>query len=229
MIGQAQVHRIGSGPPLVLLHCLGVDHALWDIAAEGLDDQFELIRYDFPGHGTSSVPQHSYTIEDLAGQLASLLDRENLGIAHIAGISLGGLVAQCFAARNPNRVDKLLLIDTTPRYTDQMRAAWHERANVARTQGVGAMTDHLLDVWFTSDAIAANGPSMRYVREQFAKCSGEGYALACEALAGADLRSCLPTDLRTDPHSSAGSRISRALSMQRISSTESSPTLSFCG
>jgi pimeloyl-ACP methyl ester carboxylesterase len=45
-----RVHRKGSGPTLVLLHCLGVDHGLWDIAAAGLEDSFTLLSYDFPGH-----------------------------------------------------------------------------------------------------------------------------------------------------------------------------------
>jgi 3-oxoadipate enol-lactonase len=186
------VVRAGRGPPLVLLHCLGVDRRLWEIAAAGLQDRFELVSYDFPGHGTTPVPQRPYTIEDLSEQLASLLEQERLARVHLAGISLGGLVAQCAAANNPDIVDRLVLIDTTPRYTDDMRAAWHERAAVARARGVAVMTDRLLDIWFTPDCLAGNGPAVRYVRECFACCAGEGYALACEALAAADLRPILP-------------------------------------
>jgi 3-oxoadipate enol-lactonase len=90
--------RVGRGPPLVLLHCLGVDRRLWEIAAAGLSEQFELVAYDFPGHGASPVPAAGYTIEDLSEQLAALLETEGLGRIHLSGISLGGLVAQCFAA-----------------------------------------------------------------------------------------------------------------------------------
>ncbi len=186
------VVRVGRGPPLVLLHCLGVDRRLWEIATAGLHDRLELVSYDFPGHGTSPVPGRPYTIEDLSEQLASLLERESLARVHLAGISLGGLVAQCAAANYPNMVDRLILIDTTPRYTDDMRSAWHERAAVARARGVAAMTDRLLDIWFTPDFLAGNGPAVRYVRECFASCAGGGYALACEALAAADLRPILP-------------------------------------
>jgi 3-oxoadipate enol-lactonase len=185
------IFRVGRGTPLVLLHCLGVDHRLWEIAAAGLSEKFELVSYDFPGHGASPVPATGYTIEDLSEQLAALLKSERLGRVHLAGISLGGLVAQCFAANHPDKIDKLVLIDTTPRYTDEMRDAWHERAQVARTHGVAAMTDRLLDIWFTAHFIAADGPAVRYVRDCFAHCAGEGYALACEALAAADLRPLL--------------------------------------
>ena len=66
------LERRGSGPPLVLLHCLGVDHHFWDFADE-LARDFTLISYDLPGHGRSSVPSGPYTIEDLSAQLGEVL------------------------------------------------------------------------------------------------------------------------------------------------------------
>ena len=186
-----RVIRAGSGPPLVLLHCLGVDHRVWDRTVVALVDSFELIAYDLPGHGATPVPAHAYAIEDLADQLAELLDGERVTRAHVAGISLGGLIAQGFAARYPDRVDRLVLVDTTPRYTDQMREMWARRARVARTLGVAAMTDELLEIWFTPEFLAAAPPAVAYVRECFARTSGEGYALACAALGAADLEPAL--------------------------------------
>jgi 3-oxoadipate enol-lactonase len=192
LTGLAQIpirlHRKGSGPVLVLLHCLGVDHTLWDLAAVGLEENFTLLSYDFPGHGEAPVPDRSYAIADLSHQLAAVLEREGLTRAHVAGISLGGLVAQHFAAAHPKLVDRLVLIDTTPRYVDEARQMWVERARAARTAGVASLTDGLLKIWFTDAFVANNPPAVRYVRDRFAKASGEGYALACEALGAADLR-----------------------------------------
>jgi 3-oxoadipate enol-lactonase len=185
-------HRSGDGPPVLLLHCLGVDHGLWDIAAPGLSAEYTVLRYDFPGHHETPLAAGSYTIEDLSAQLGAVLDRERIEQATIGGISLGGLVAQHFAASNPDRVERLLLIDTTPRYSEATRERWQERAATARGPGVAAMTDTLLGVWFTPDFVAENPPAVRYVRDRFAKVSGEGYARACEALAAADLRDLLP-------------------------------------
>jgi 3-oxoadipate enol-lactonase len=182
-----QIIREGSGPPLVLLHCLGVDHHFWDFAAP-LASEFTLYRYDLPGHGTSITPPAGYGIADLSAQLAELCDAHNTGRVHVAGISLGGLIAQHFAATHPELVDRLILIDTTPRYTDEMRAMWAERAAGARQAGSASLIDGLLKIWFTAAAIACNGPEVQYVRSTISRCSGEGYALACEALAAADLR-----------------------------------------
>ena len=187
------LHRRGSGSALVLLHCLGVDHHLWDIAASGLDGQLTLLSYDFPGHHETPLPRGGYGIEDLSAQLGAVLTRAGIDRAHIAGISLGGLVAQHFAATAPERVNRLLLLDTTPRYTDEARRMWVERAAAARQHGVAALVDNLLKIWFTDGFIAADPPAVRYVRDTLNRCSGEGYARACEALGAADLRPLAPT------------------------------------
>jgi len=187
-----RVHRSGNGPALVMLHCLGVDHRFWDEAAAGLGASRTVLRYDFPGHHETPVPKVAFSVEDLSAQLRDVLDREGVGSAAVAGISLGGLVAQHFAATFPERTERVILCDTTPRYTDAMRSGWHDRAATARTRGVSVMTDTLLNVWFTPAFVAADPPQVRYVRDCFARVAGEGYAKACEALAGADLRSLLP-------------------------------------
>jgi 3-oxoadipate enol-lactonase len=181
----------GNGEPLVLLHCLGVDHRFWDFARP-LGADFTLYRYDLPGHGSSVVPNSAYSIADLSDQLAVLMEQHGIARAHVAGISLGGLIAQHFAASHPERVSRLILIDTTPRYTDEMRAMWAERAATARTKGVAVMIDALLKIWFSGSALANETDGVRYVGGALTRCNGEGYALACEALAQADLRELAP-------------------------------------
>jgi 3-oxoadipate enol-lactonase len=171
----------------VLLHCLGVDRHLWDFA-EPLSRKLTLVSYDLPGHGETPVPQGGYSIEDLAAQLTALLVREGITRAHIAGISLGGLIAQAFAATRPEMVDRLVLVDTTARYTDELRAMWAVRAAGARKDGVASLIDGLLKIWFTPESIAEDTTAVRYVRSALQRSPGEGYALACEALAAADLR-----------------------------------------
>lgn len=188
---QISIQRAGNGPPLVLLHCLGVDHRFWDFASP-LGANFTIYRYDLPGHGTTEIPKSAYDIEDLSDQLAAIMRAQGVGRASIAGISLGGLIAQDFAARYPEMTDKLILVDTTPRYTDEMRSMWAERAETARTKGVTAMVDALLKIWFSAGAATKNPAAVDYVRSALSRANGEGYALACEALARADLRDCAP-------------------------------------
>lgn len=187
-----RLRRTGSGPPLVLLHCLGADHRLWEIAARGLSHEFTLLTYDLPGHGEAPVPAGPYDIADLSTQLGALLAREGIARAHLAGISLGGHVAQHFAATAPERVERLILIDTTPSHTEALSRNWRERAAAARAQGVASFIGALLRLWFNDTFIAGDPPAVRYARETLERCPSEGYALACEALAAADLAPLVP-------------------------------------
>ncbi len=189
--GMIRVHRTGSGPPLVMLHCLGMTHHLWDCLG-GLTDRFELISYDLPGHGETALPAAPYGIAELSAQLVGVLRREGIARAHVMGISLGGLVAQHFAATAAAMVDKLVLLDTTPRYTGEARANWAVRAAAARRDGPASLLPMILKIWFTEPFVAADPPAVRLVRETFAACNGEGYALACEALGAADLLALTP-------------------------------------
>jgi 3-oxoadipate enol-lactonase len=183
----AKLHCRGRGAPLVLLHCLGVDHHFWDFGS-ALEDDFTLCVYDLPGHGATVAPREPYSIDDLSGHLAAVLEENRIARAHIAGASMGGLIAQHFAANFSEQVEKLILIDTTARYTDEMRAMWADRSAIAQTVGVKALVPELLKIWFSAPFLQRNPPAVEYVRTALSHCSGRGYALACDALAKADLR-----------------------------------------
>jgi 3-oxoadipate enol-lactonase len=177
----------GRGTPLILLHGLGVDHHFWDFASV-LEDEFAVCVYDLPGHGATIEPRESYSIADLSTHLADVLEENRITRAHIVGMSLGGLIAQHFAANFPEQVEKLILIDTTARYTDEMRAIWPDRSAAAQSAGVKALIPDLLKIWFSRPFLERNPPAVEYVRAALSHSSGRGYALARDALAKADLR-----------------------------------------
>jgi pimeloyl-ACP methyl ester carboxylesterase len=172
---------------LVLLHCLGQTHRFWDVF-EPLTDKYELIAYSFPGHGDTPLPTHPYGGTELVEQLKAVADREGLTKFSLMGISLGGSIAQEFAGTYPAMVDKLVLADCTPRYTEEARANWPVRAKAARENGVASLIPFLEKVFFTQASLDANTGDVGHVRQTFRECSGEAYALACECLATLDAR-----------------------------------------
>ena len=179
------VHRRGTGRPLVLLHCLGMSWRFWDVL-EPLTDRYELIAYSFPGHHDAPLPDHQYGVPELTAQLRGIAERERLHKFSLMGISLGGSVAAHFAGTHPHMIDRLVLADCTPRYDEESRANWPVRAKAAREKGVASLIPMLMGVFFTPDSLAENGPDVQFVRRTFEACGGEGYALACEALAQVD-------------------------------------------
>lgn len=182
-----KLHRRGSGKPLVMIHCLGQSHRLWDVL-DPLMEQNELIGYSLPGHPGTPLPGHQYGVPELTEQLRQVALREGLTKFHLIGISLGGSIAQHFAGTYPEMVDKLVLMDCSPRYDEESRANWPVRAAAARTDGVKSLIPMLLQVFFTEGSLTENGPDVRHVRQTFEACEDEGYALACEALATLDAR-----------------------------------------
>jgi 3-oxoadipate enol-lactonase len=105
------VHTAGSGIPLLLLHGFPLDHSMWR-GQEPLAERVRLIAPDQRGFGdsTGAGPE---SIEQLADDAIALLDALHVtGRAVICGLSMGGYVAQHVAARHPDRVAALVLVDT---------------------------------------------------------------------------------------------------------------------
>ena len=105
------VHTAGSGIPLVLLHAFPLDHSMWALQ-EPLAEQVRLIVPDLRGFGASdeALPE---SIAAWADDVVAVLDALHVhGPAVICGISMGGYVAQHVAARHPDRVAALILVDT---------------------------------------------------------------------------------------------------------------------
>lgn len=108
-------HGDPAGEPVLLIQGLSGSHASWgapflDALGPGLD----LIAYDHRGIGGSSEIDGPFTIADLAGDAAALLDALDLESAHVVGISMGGMVAQELALAAPGRVRTLTLGCTYP-------------------------------------------------------------------------------------------------------------------
>lgn len=105
------VHTAGSGLPLLLLHGFPLDHGMW-ARQEPLAEQLRLIVPDQRGFGGSMGPGPE-SIEQLADDAVALLDALHVaGPAVVCGLSMGGYVAQHVAARHPDRVAALILVDT---------------------------------------------------------------------------------------------------------------------
>lgn len=104
----------GKGEPLVLLHGFGGNKDHWTKFARYLTPNYRVIALDLPGFGESSfVSTASYRAADQAQRLREFLDALGIAKAHLAGNSLGGQIAGTFAAKHPDRVLTLALIDCT--------------------------------------------------------------------------------------------------------------------
>jgi len=99
-------------PTVVMLHGFAASKENWIRFARHLTDQFHVVAIDLPGHGESvKDPGLDYDIDDQVGYLKPVLAQMNLQPFHLVGNSMGGAVSALYAARHPDQVKSLFLID----------------------------------------------------------------------------------------------------------------------
>ncbi|MFD5824177.1 3-oxoadipate enol-lactonase [Lentzea sp. NPDC060358] len=183
-----RVHHVVSGRPdgpvVVLSGSLGSTLEMWDPVVAAFEERFRVVRYDTRGHGRSPVVPGPCTVDDLAGDLAALLDHLRVPRAHLVGLSLGGMTALRLAAREPSRVDRLAVLCTSACLGPA--PAWTDRAALVRARGTEAVAAAVVDRWFTP----AHRDRARW-EAMVAATPAEGYAACCEAIAAMDQRADL--------------------------------------
>ncbi|MFQ6113189.1 MAG: alpha/beta fold hydrolase [bacterium] len=107
------VERQGKGARLLMIPGLAAGTWLWTKNVDELSLHFELIMPELRGSGRSDKPDHRYSIACFASDLKSLLEQFDIYKVNILGASLGGFVAQYFAANWPELVNSLVLIGTS--------------------------------------------------------------------------------------------------------------------
>lgn len=106
--------RRGQGAPVVLIQGLGYARWGWEPVADGLAERFEVVLLDNRGIGESDAPAGPYSVGEMAADVLGVLDDAGHDRAHVVGTSLGGMIAQELALTSPERVDRLVLVCTTP-------------------------------------------------------------------------------------------------------------------
>jgi 3-oxoadipate enol-lactonase len=174
-----------DGVPLVFINSLGTDLRIWDEVVPHFAERFHIVRYDKRGHGLSDCPPAPYSIRDHAQDLAGLLDGLSIETAVLIGISVGGMIAQDFAAAWPERVQKLVLCDTAAKIgTAEM---WHGRIHTLRAAGMDALADTILSRWFAPNFGSHNPAAYQGYRHMLTRTPVTGYTGTCEAIRDADL------------------------------------------
>jgi len=141
----------GKGTPLVLLHGFPLDHHTWDEIIPLLENTFELIIPDLRGFGESTTVDETYTMDDLALDIAGLLDHLDIGKTAIAGHSMGGYAALAFARLYPKRVSGLGLISSQALADppERKEGRYNSAKDVAE-KGIGGVVD-AMTTKFTPD------------------------------------------------------------------------------
>jgi len=107
-----------SSPPIVVLHAIGTSAEAWDQVAADLGEQYRVIVLDQRGHGRSARTSE-YSFELMCDDLLHFVNALNLERFTLIGHSMGGTVAYLFSEAYPERIERLIVVDTPPPYQDK--------------------------------------------------------------------------------------------------------------
>lgn len=168
---------VGDGPPIVLLHPLGLDGTVFDPLIELLPGH-RVLCPDLRGHGQSPVPPGPYNMGALIRDVERCMQAHTMTEAVVFGLSLGGLIAQGLAVKRLDLVRALVLSGTAAKFGQP--GPWLTRAQTARTRGMRALAPDILTRWTPLGAHdAALDAALR-------DTDPYGYAATCEAISGTD-------------------------------------------
>ncbi|AGP48849.1 3-oxoadipate enol-lactonase [Psychrobacter sp. G] len=180
-----------SNPALIFSNSLGTSYHMWQPQIDALQNDYFIICYDTRGHGKSSAPTGPYNLDQLGQDDINLLDYLNIDKAFFCGISMGGMTGQWLAINHPNRFHHLMLCNTAAKIGNE--AAWADRAQLVREQGLKPIAATAASRWFTASFIDNYPDVVKALSDALAAGSSEGYASCCEALAVADTSEQLKT------------------------------------
>lgn len=110
------VDRVGDGPLVVFMHGIGGNRTNWHDQLPAFGAHFHAVAWDARGYGLSDDYEGPLHYADFCADLLRVLDHFDARRAHLVGLSMGGLIAQDFYGRHPERVASLVLVDTRPGY-----------------------------------------------------------------------------------------------------------------
>lgn len=174
---------------LVLLPSLGTTTALWDgvvahLRADPATASLRLLRIDLPGHGSSPATHDPFTVADLADGVLAVVDEAGGGSFHMAGVSLGGVVALELAATHPDRVRTLTMCCSGARIGTPQ--GWADRAAAVRRSGTASLVAGSAARWFAPGFLGRDGGVGARALDALLDVDDESYARCAEALAGFD-------------------------------------------
>lgn len=178
-----------AAPVLILSNSLGTAMEMWDPQMEALSARYRVLRYDSRGHGRSSVPAGAYSMDRLGRDVIELMDGLGIASASFCGLSKGGMVGQWLGYRAPERLERLLLCNTSPFMGPP--SAWDDRIDAVRAGGMAAMTDAVLARWFTPGFAERTPDAVAPVRSMLLATDPAGYAGCCAAIRDMDMRPVL--------------------------------------
>ena len=173
----------GAGYPVVLLHGLLFDRAMWKHQVEALSYSYRTINIDLRGHGLSASPDLEYNLDMMTEDVYQVMRGLGIGRAHLAGLSMGGMISMRAALAHPGAVHSLVLLDTSaaPEMAERV-PAYETMAHSMREQGPDTIADAVMAILFSQNFLQGQPEKAKREREGFFRLNRIGVSNASYAV-----------------------------------------------
>lgn len=174
----------GSGHPILFLHGMGCDGTDWEPQFDAFGDRFRVVAIDHRGHGRSDRDVgEGYSIAGFAADALGVMDLLDIDIAHVVGLSMGGMIAQQLAITAPERVCTLSLMDTFAKASDNGISMF---ADQVETAGLEALSGGFQSMVFSAATRKGRPDLLERFEAQFKANTPACLAWAMRAIGGLD-------------------------------------------
>jgi len=175
-----ELHGKEGAPWLIFSHSLACTVRMWDPQIAAFKDRYRILAYDMRGHGQSAAPAAPYTLEMLADDVLALMKELRIQRAHYVGLSIGGMIGQHLALKDPGRFERMVLADTGHTQTPETLKQWEERIRIAQAQGMKPLVTGTMERWFTPSF--RETPQAKKIAELIANTPVAGYVGCGQAI-----------------------------------------------
>ena len=181
-----------GAPWLTLVTGIANDVSMWEGQMPALRG-FQVLRYDLRGQGGTQATPAPYTIDLLVADLVALWKEFGIQKSHLAGLGLGGAIAQAAAIAHPERVLSLAACCCRAKMVPDFAVLWHGLIDTVRKNGFESIVEPTAQRWFSDEFKASNPGALDAVRAMIRRTSQEGYLGCVGAFLGLDLEHRLPS------------------------------------
>ncbi|MFB9224205.1 3-oxoadipate enol-lactonase [Paracoccus cavernae] len=173
-----------DGRVVMFANSLGTDLRVWDPLLALLPTDLRIICFDKRGHGLSDATPAPYGMDQLVGDAEAICEALDLRDVTFVGLSIGGLIGQGLAARRPDLLRALVLMDTAAKIGSS--EMWQSRIDAVSAGGLPSMAGAIMERWFTQPFRDAR-PEFALWTNMLTRTTVDGYTGCSAAIAGADL------------------------------------------